>query len=354
MNKHYLSIISLLLLAKAVFSQETSGVHERSTYRVMFYNVENLFDIENDSLVKDKAFTPEGKNHWTKKKYRDKLNKIGKTIIASGEWEPPEMVGICEIESRGVIKDLLNKGPISNFEYQFLHKESPDWRGIDVALLYKEEAFDPIDTQFLKVHLPDKDQKSTRDILYAKGLVKKNGNDRDTLHVFVNHWPSRYGGQTATAPKRIKAASILRKQVESIKGKKKAPNILIMGDFNDEPQNTSLNETLKAKADTNKGNLLVNLMHPKGGADIKGTYKYQYEWNILDQFIISKPLLRSDEERLATDFKQVSVLRKDFLLKPDNKYPGKKPYRTYLGPRYKGGFSDHLPIILDFYFKGTH
>ena len=218
-------------------------------------------------------------------------------------------------------------------------KNPPDFRGIDVALLYDKDNVQPIYYNFYQLHFPFSPRTKTREILYSKNLINK-----DTLHIFVNHWPSRRGGKEASEPKRIYVAEFLREKVDSILKTNNNAKIIITGDFNDEPTDSSIYYYLKAHSDTsfNDKGVLFNYMYEKKNNG-EGSYKYRYEWNMLDQIIISKGLYNSKNK--------ATILKEDWLLKEDERYTGKTIYRTYYGPRYQGGFSDHLPVFLDFYLK---
>jgi len=337
----------LLLLSFAVFlpcQGQEEGRFERQGMRFMFYNVENYFDTKEDSLTDDKDFTPEGFKHWTFDKYKAKQQNIAKVTMAVGEWEIPELVGLCEVENRKVLKDLLKWTPLSKFPYRIIHQESPDYRGIDVALLYDHTAFEPIDTVFKPINFPFKETSKTREILYVSGVT----NQEDTLHLFINHWPSRWGGKEATDPKRKYVAKVLRGMVDSLFRIDPNAKILIGGDFNDNPNNTSIADVLDAQPDKppyeEPG--LVNLMYSKKTEEGKGTLKYQYDWDLFDQIMVSTALLNNNAGH-QTSPDDAHIFRKEWLLTEDQKYTGQKLFRTYVGPRYKGGYSDHLPVYLD-------
>ncbi|OFY07896.1 MAG: hypothetical protein A2W99_03170 [Bacteroidetes bacterium GWF2_33_16] len=312
----------------------------------MFYNVENLFDTYNDSLTNDEEFLPEGDRFWNNNKYHSKLKNIYKVIMAIGGWNPPAIIGLCEIENRKVLSDLVNNTPLVKFEYEIIHKDSPDRRGIDVGLLYRKELFEPINFNVIPIIYPDQPENKTRDILYVKGIVKNT----DTLHVFVNHWPSRWGGQLESEDRRIFVAGVLKEKADSILNSDSSSKIVIMGDFNDYPTNTSINKTLNAKTDYSNitnwelYNLSANLQNQNIGSN-----KYQGEWGILDQIIVSGSLLNQNE-KVYTSLNHVFIFNSDFLLEPDEAFFGFKPRRTFSGFTYIGGFSDHLPtyLILNF------
>ena len=310
--------------------------------RFMFYNVENLFDTIENPDANDEDFLPGGTRNWNDYRYYQKKNKIYKTIIAAGGWRPPELIGLCEIENETVLEDILWNTPFSKYEYKYIHKNSPDHRGIDVALLYDPTRFFPVSEKFIRLKLPD-EYSSTREILYAKGHTKQS----DTLHVFVNHWPSKYGGAVKSQPKRNIAAETLKEVADSILKSDKKAKIIITGDFNDGPTAESIKDFLDVKtiADSTIDQNLYSLSE-SWLSEVRGTYKYQGQWSVIDQFVVSGTLLKNSKA-LKTSEEDAHIFAPSFLLEKDEKYIGKKPYRTYVGFRYNGGFSDHLPIILD-------
>lgn len=313
----------------------------------MFYNVENLFDTFDDSLKNDEEFLPEGNRFWSNRKYYTKLNQIYKVIIAIGEWNPPAIIGLCEIENRKVIEDLVNNTPLVKFEYQIVHKESPDRRGIDVGLLYRKELFQPLYYEAIPINFPDNPESKTRDILFVKGITNKS----DTLNIFINHWPSRWGGQLESEDRRLFVASVLKAKVDSVFMLNPQSNIIITGDFNDYPDNKSLNNVLNATQEYNQitDNQLYNLSSHLYKTKNIGSNKYQGEWGVLDQFIVSGHLLNT-ENKVFTSLNDIHIFNADFLLEPDDGFFGYKPNRTFIGYKYNGGFSDHLPtyLILNF------
>jgi len=319
----------------------------RGDYRIMFYNCENLFDIYNDSLKRDDDFTPDGVKHWSKNKYYDKLANISKVITAVGGWEPPELVGLCEIENYFVLKQLTEVSLLKVFKYKIIHYESPDKRGIDVALLYIPSKFTPIKSKNIPVVFKD-NGRPTRDILYVKGTTTK----KDTLHIFVNHWPSRWGGMLETEHKRMYVASVLQIKVDSIFRTDKSAKIIIMGDLNDFPTNKSLIESLKTSHnfDNIKSNQLYNLAWYL--QEEKGLFSHSFhgEAGVLDQMIVSGALLDSSANIYMTK-DNAHILNAKFLLENDPNYVGEIPFRTYLGMKYHGGFSDHLPVYIDLFLK---
>ncbi len=337
--------ICLLIISASLSAQYTSDLPSKKRYmRIMFYNVENLFDTEDDSLTTDEEFLPEGGRFWTKHKYYDKLNKIAAVIAAIGAWQPPEIIGLCEVENRKVLNDLCKNTGLKNLNYKIIHKESPDKRGIDVALLYNLKAFKPLKYKAIKVIIESDTSKKTRDILYVKGKTKNN----DSLHIFINHWSSRWGGQMASEHKRIDAAKTLRKAVDSIFTTDKFAKIIIMGDLNDYPDNKSVAQFLNAKKEFNniQNDQLYNLSAFIEQTKHIGSHKHKEKWGILDQIIVSGALL-SAKNGVKTSKENAYIFNADFLQIEDKAFTGKKTFRTYLGYKYQGGYSDHLPVFLD-------
>ncbi len=311
-------------------------------FRMVFYNVENLFDWEDDSLTRDESFTPDGDNHWNPKRFWEKQRKIAQTLLATGGWDAPDIIGLCELENRYVLEELTQKTALRELDYQIVHEESSDGRGIDVGLIYRPDKFELLHYHYIRIKFDEEDARPTRDILYVKGI----GVGADTLHIFVNHWPSRFGGHLVTDPKRMRAAETVRATVDSIFSVVPSANIVITGDFNDHPEDKSIVEGLDAKhkLEDLQQNELFNLMHEKMHKE--GTHKFQGEWGVLDMWIVSDGLMTGKygfkvQENGATIFKAPWLLMKEEV------HLGHRPFRTYQGPKYIGGYSDHLPIILD-------
>lgn len=329
-----------LIFLNAIFAQE---LDDTKRFRVMFYNTENLFDPFKDSLTQDEEFTPTGVRHWTWEKMNQKINGIYKTIVAVGGWEPPVFVGMCEVENGFVLYRLTHETPLLKFDYKIVHRESPDPRGIDVALLYRQDLFDLQETRYFRVEFPGEPNRKTREILYARGLLGR----LDTIHIFVNHWPSKYGGELESNSGRLAAAYTLKQKIDSIKIFYPDARILIMGDFNDEPESAPLVDGLKVCLNTNtqcfSGLVSISSILKSNG---QGSYKYQGVWGMIDQIIVSESLLDS-KRKIFTSPDKASVFKADFLLEPDYAYVGEKPFRTFAGFKYHGGFSDHLPVYID-------
>lgn len=311
--------------------------------RVAFYNVENLFDTIDDPKTMDDEYLPNSDMHWDTDRYRRKIEHIAKVINAlhTKHSGPPMLVGLAEVENDFVLNDLVSHHSLSNSDYGFIHYESPDERGIDVALLYRKSMFEVVNSEHLEVALHGDDQ--TREILHVEGLLSGV-----TIHVFVNHWPSRREGVKESEPNRVAAAKVLREAVDEVLRANPKANILIMGDFNDEPANLSIIRDMDARMP--KGQIrrdsLYNLSY-KEFSKGKGTYffKPQKSWMMFDQMMVSGNML-SDGNVVQVVGKSTHVFDAHFLMY-HQKGVGDVPNRTYGGKSYHGGYSDHLPIYLD-------
>ena len=304
---------------------------------VMFYNTENLFDTDDDPLKDDDAFTPNGDYRWTRPRYWNKLDAISKVIVAADEDMAPALVGLCEVENETVLTDLTSRSALRQAGYRFVMTDSPDRRGIDVALLYRRSFFRILEHESLRVNLAAYGGGATRDILHVTGILE----NLDTLDVYVCHWPSRSGGTEETEPRRICAAKVVRASVDSILSVRRKPYVILMGDLNDDPDAVALREGLKARPFSQGSGLadgeLVTVMDKLEGH----SYKYQGEWDTYDQFVVSASMLNGLG---CTELLGAEVMNLPFLLADDDNYGGVKPFRTYNGRRYQGGYSDHLPV----------
>lgn len=341
------AMLPVLSLAVLSFLPGGSDSEGRGDIRFVFYNTENLFDTYDDPAKIDEEFLPWGIKGWNRERYEDKLHKIFKVMVNIGGWELPDLIGLCEIENRAVLEDLLNKTPLSREKYGIIHEDSPDARGIDVGFLYRRDKFLPIEHEAIHIDLPD-DSVTTRDILRIKGALDK----RDTVHIFICHFPSKRGGQAVSEPKRIYVAGVLRAKVDSLLAADPDAAIIITGDFNDEPLNISIHDVLKAGGNWNEmdSDSLYNFMYRKQADDGRGSYKYGGFWDMLDQFIVSKGLMEG-RKGIYVSPSSGQIYEAPWLLEEDPEAPGMKPFRTYGGAYYYGGYSDHLPIYLDIYFN---
>lgn len=294
---------------------------------VLFYNVENLFDTEYDAAINDRDFTPGSEQQWTPERLDTKLTHLAEAIGFAGK-ELPVLIGVCEVENKAVVERLANETSLKAAHYQVVHYDSPDERGIDTGLLFDTDVFKLVRSEALNVPLT---VDRTRDILHSELTAEGH-----TFHVFVNHWPSRREGQEKSEPKRMAAAQVLKEAVAAI-ATNGSTHVIIMGDFNDSPRDRSIQEGLGAKC-ANAPTGLVDMMcvdQPEG----HGSHQYNGNWDYLDQFIISGDLF--------TEVKEAKALWDDRLLFKHPKY-GPSPDKTYSGGKYKGGYSDHLPIVLRF------
>ena len=320
-----LIIFFLTIIPCFCFSQNISSDNFSDELFLMFYNVENLFDTIDSPNTKDEEFLPSSEKKWDSYRYNYKLNQLEKVfneiIEKENENNLPDIIGLSEVENKHVIEDLLKKDVFMNHNYFIVHKDSPDGRGIDCALLVNRK-FEVLQNNFIQIKNP-KESRTTRDIVYSK-LKFKN----QIFNVFVNHWPSRWGGQEASNHKRVFVAKVLRKYIDE--NTSQGDFNLIMGDFNDYPNNESLEETL-VKDD------LLNLMSSSKVSG-KGSYNYRGNWNWLDQIIVSKEI---SSFRLI----KFGAFKEDFMM-----YTNKKgevyPSRSFSGNNWYGGYSDHLPVYL--------
>jgi len=326
-----------------LFAQH-SLVPEKGRYFITcFYNLENLFDTIDDLQKDDNEFLPNGKKMWTGSRYRTKINNIAKVLSKIDSVNMPVLIGVSEVENFNVLKDLINATPLKSYNYKIVHFDSPDPRGIDVALLYRADIFQLIKYSAVPVYYDSiyKRQK-TRQILYVKGIIT----GIDTLHIFVNHWKSRAGGITATQIKRIRYARVLKNTIDSIFNVVPDAKIISVGDYNDEPDDISIKQHLKAFAPTNKPDAksLYNLMIPLKQKDV-GTYCFKGEWNLLDQIIVSGTLLDPDK-KLYIDTENVKIFNPDWMTRIDKTTGKRISIPTYEGSTYFGGYSDHFPVYV--------
>ena len=337
MRRFFLTGLGILLIT-LVSAQKKDQV-----LTVMFYNVENLFDTESAPDKQDDEFTPESEKAWDMEKYQKKLEDIASVIKEVNKAELPEIVGLCEVENLKVLEDLVQTRDLKRGNYGIVHHESPDARGIDCALLYNMEEFRVISSKAIPVSFPFDTSLTTRDILYVEGKT----NDNETLHFYVNHWSSRWGGEKESEPKRLYCAVALRKEVDVLMNREPGAKIIIMGDFNDEPTNRSIYEMLLANNKRkNAGEReLYNMMYDAHNVRNEGSYNYQGNWNMLDQIIVSRSVI-SDSKGLHTGWEDARILKADFMLYHDENKQQDVPSRTYGGANYYGGISDHFPVYV--------
>lgn len=327
----------LTICSFALTAQESSPIV------IGFYNVENLFHPSDDSLKNDDAFTPTGLYHWTYSKYTRKINNIGKVLLALNGWEPPDIMGLAEVECAAVLKKLCYDSPLKGYGYRYVHHDSPDARGVDVALLYRADRITILQERAVPVVFPFDTACRNRDLLYVVARLP-NG---DSIHIVVNHWTSRYGGYAPTIPKRNHYARVVRALADSILAREPTANILITGDFNDYPTDESITDVLRAgnwEKDDRSQYTLFDLMFRFLKMQNIGSHKHEDFWGCLDQIIVSPALL--DDNGTHITGQQAHIFMADFMVEPDDKYGGYRVYRTYSGPRYIGGYADHLPVFV--------
>ncbi|GLB48478.1 endonuclease/exonuclease/phosphatase family protein [Neptunitalea lumnitzerae] len=323
------------------------NAQEKKTFRVRtvaFYNVENLFDIYDDPKKFDDDRTPEGKDHWTEEIYKDKIKNTAKVIADIGKevtGSAPDIIGVAEIENERVLNDLINDPQLKKFNYGFVHFDSPDERGIDVALLYKKNVFTPLSFDHIPLMLRDADgdRDYTRDQLLVTGIL-----DNEEIHFIVNHWPSRSGGEAKSRSKREAAAALNKKIIDSLQNLNPDSKIISMGDLNDDPTNSSMKNILKTKGKISKvkGKDLYNPMESMLKKGL-GSLAYRDSWNLFDQIFFTAELLKEDKSSFR--FYQAHIYNKRYLIQAEGKYKG-YPFRSYSNGNYTGGYSDHFPVYI--------
>lgn len=333
------------MILSGILFYYTGFCQEKQAYKIAiaaFYNCENFYDTIDNPLSNDNEFTPTGIRHYNSVVYNDKVSKLASVIARIGTDTKPEnadgpaLLGVAEIENAAVLNDLIHQPVLIKRGYQLVHYEGKDARGIEVALIYNPKYFVVEDSEPLFVRLPGY---YTRDILWVKGKL-----DGETIHIYVNHWPSRLGGEIRSAPSRAIAAAVVKQHMDSIFRTDGQQKVIVMGDLNDDPVSPSVTKVLNAKGDIRKVkkyglyNPWVDL-YKKG----IGTLAFQDAWGIFDQIIISKPWL--DKKQAGFFFYQPHVFNRDFMIENMGKYRG-YPMRSWNGNVYQGGYSDHFPVYM--------
>lgn len=336
----YLVFLSFLLVGCK--SSKLLPGDAKKPIRFAFYNVENLFDTEDDPATQDEEFLPTSDKQWTPERCREKMEQLDRVVAGMGY---PAILGLAEVENEKILREFVKTGGMKKQDYKYIHYDSPDQRGIDVALIYRKPALRVINHKILRIHFPPEvvEDYTTRDILYVKGRIQ----DEVLVHIFINHWPSRRGGVEESEPKRLFVARQLRRSVDSLFRINANANIIIAGDFNDEPDNKSLTEVLQANppVDSIVTEALYNCAAALDHAG-QGTYAYRGNWNMLDQIIVSGSLLIQSNRLRA---QEMQIFQPEWATYPDQ--DGRRvPNRSFGGPNYYGGFSDHFPVYLDFRF----
>lgn len=337
-------LIKMLFLFVFFAGCSKPGQTQYQIRTVAFYNVENLFDIENDSLTFDDDRTPEGKDRWTKERYEHKISNISRVLSEIGKdvtGSSPDIIGLCEVENDQVIEDLIAHPHLIDKNYGIVHFDSPDERGIDVALLYKKSAFLPTSFSSIRLLLVDKEEERnyTRDQLVVGGLL-----DNGMMHFIVNHWPSRSGGEARSKPGRLAAARLNKRIIDSVSKSDPNTKIISMGDFNDDPVDDSLKRVLKTDGTENDldSEALFNPMERLFRLGV-GSLAYRDKWNLFDQIFFTANLV--DTENGGYNFWRAGVFNAPYLITKKGQYKG-YPFRTYAGGSYTGGYSDHFPVYV--------
>jgi endonuclease/exonuclease/phosphatase family metal-dependent hydrolase len=337
------SFLTALIGLWAMFSYGQQKKHY-VVRTIAFYNVENLFDTINEPKTFDDDRTPEGKDRWTTERYKDKLAKIARVISEVGAevtGNSPDIIGLCEIENYEVLYDLTTQTILADKNYGIVHFDSPDERGVDVALLYKKNVFLPTHFKNYPLYLYDDDgsRDYTRDQLLVSGLL-----DGEEMHFIVNHWPSRVGGEARSRPRREAAALLNKKIITSLREINPKAKILSMGDLNDDPTSSSLKEVLKTEGKKNevKEDGLYNPMEEMAKKGY-GSLAHRDSWNLFDQLFFTATLLHNDGATYG--YWKAGIFNKRYLITDSGKYKG-YPFRSYDNNNYTGGYSDHFPVYV--------
>jgi len=341
MKKYILVLVLAVSFASIVSPQNI----KKDTLTFAFWNMENLFDTIHDLNKNDYEFTPEGAKEWTEKRLLHKLENMSEVIKKMSDKDGPDILGMCEVEHQTLVDLMLNKF-FQKKNYRVAYRESPDKRGIDNGLIYNKDEFILISVEAISVELPT--HYPTRDILQV--LLKSKNND--SIYVFVNHWPSRRGGLEKSEKNRFVAAQTLKNSIQELININKNFNILVMGDFNDTPTDRSFIQVLNAKPvpsylmkyEDSSNVFLYNLAYDLAVKGY-GSLSFRKEWNMLDQFLISKNLITEDSFTYLLGSFQ--IFKPEIIIQDSGKYKG-SPFPTYGGKNYLGGYSDHFPVIAKF------
>jgi len=338
-------ILSLFLLVLISVSVAAQVKQKYKLIVVAFYNLENYYDTVHNPAVNDMEFTPEGEKHYTSKIYWSKTKKLASVISKIGTDEQPAtkdgpaIIGVAEIENDTVLNDLVHQPLLASRNYHFVHYDSRDPRGIDVALLYNPAYFKVEESKPLMVKIPGRPRFLTRDILWVKGKL-----DGETIHIYVNHWPSRIGGEEASAPFREAAAKVCKKHIDSIAFADGVQKVIIMGDLNDNPTSPSVINVLGAKEkkeDVKKAGIYNPWIefYKKG----KGSLAFQDVWALFDQIMLTSPWLNKNQNGYF--YYRQNIFNREFMIENIGQYKG-YPMRTWDGDNYRGGYSDHFPTYI--------
>ncbi len=308
---------------------------ENKLHTIAFYNLENLFDLQDDVFTNDNDFLPTSVKRWTPKRYKNKLRKLGFAISNIGKKETgkhPAVIGVCEVENASVLENLMASKHLADLPYNYVHYDSSDERGIDVALLYDETIFEVVSSETFGINLVTEhgEPDYTRDILLVSGLF-----DKEEIHVIVNHWSSRREGEKETEPKRLAASHKVGEIISALKQNDANAKIIVMGDFNDDPSSNSIKQLVNGYNFFNPMETLRSFS--------RGTTNYNRQWNLFDQILFTTNFFEAQEGVLQYD--DANIFDEDFLKLLNGKFKG-TPFRTYVGKKYKGGYSDHFPVYI--------
>ena len=340
--------VTLLLIAcigsiSVGLAQELDPEKEYVSVCVGFYNLENLFDTLDTEHVRDSEFTPDGSKNWNTEKYQQKLENMASVIAAMATGvnpDGPAVLGVCEIENISVLEDLVKMPAIKNRNYKIVHYDSPDKRGIDVALLYQEKYFTLESSRTISLVTEDTGF-YTRDQLLVSGIL-----DGEEMHFMVSHWPSRRGGEKRSRPKREAAADLGRSVIDSIQAVNPKAKVVYMGDLNDNPNNSSVKSHLNCESNIHRVSH-PKLYNPMANLFQKGigTAAWRDNWNLFDQIICTPELVTKDADYDTYRFYLAKIYNKDFLIQSEGSYAG-YPFRSFVGNNWLGGYSDHFPVYI--------
>ena len=344
-SERYFNLLILVLYMVVSSHQLGAQDSKYKAFGIGFYNVENLFDTVNDTLINDEEFLPDGQKAWTQEKYKQKIASTASVIAQIGKGvckEGLSLLGVSEIENETVLQDLVDHPLLASRNYGYMHKDSWDRRGIDVALIYDKDVFQPLDLRCFHVDISKGDStnyRRTRDVLLFSGLL-----DGEAIHVTVNHWPSRSGGEKRSEHGRIAAAKVNKRILDSLLVRDPDAKLIVMGDLNDNPDNDSVTKYLHAKKKEKKvadGEMYnpMRKLYDKG----LGTTAWRDRWSLFDQIIVSPGLMKKNNASFY--LQDGHIYNKSYLLQKKGKYKG-YPLRTFDGDVYQGGYSDHLPVYI--------
>ena len=316
-------------------------------YKVMFYNFENLFDTINDPEILDEEFTPDGPKKWNSVKYNKKIGNLERVLfdIAALDKNYPAVIGVSEVENRSVLEDVIATPKLAPANYRIVHYDSPDARGVDVAFFYRPDVFELEGSAPIPFTMEGLPNFKTRDIVTMWGTI-----EGEPFYFMVAHWPSRLGGKEASAPKRERAAEIMRRAADSVLRLDPATKVVMMGDFNDDATDDSITEVLGAKGDIRKRepgdyyNPFINVL--KAGY---GTLAYQDAWNLFDNIVVSENLVAGDGLKIRKASPKArfygNIFSRPYMIQQEGQYKG-YPLRTFVGNNFQGGYSDHFPVYI--------